>query len=93
VRIERVVLEHHRDVAVLRGEIVDQALTDVDLARGDLLEPRDHPEGGGLAAAGRSDQDHELLVLDLEIHVADRDHLVELLRQILEDDLCHATLP
>ena len=32
VRIERVVLEHHRDVAVLRLEVVDHALADRDLA-------------------------------------------------------------
>jgi hypothetical protein len=35
VRIERVVLEHHGDVAVHRLELVDDAITDVDVTRGD----------------------------------------------------------
>ena len=33
VRIERVVLEHHGDVAVGRLDLVDDALADRDLAR------------------------------------------------------------
>ena len=44
VRVERVVLEHHRDVAVARRQVVDDALADPDLAVGDLLETRDHPQ-------------------------------------------------
>ena len=39
VRIERVVLEHHRDVAVGGLDLVDDAAADVDLAAGDGLEP------------------------------------------------------
>jgi hypothetical protein len=33
MRIERVVLEHHRDVALGRLDVVDDALADADLAR------------------------------------------------------------
>jgi len=43
VRIERVVLEDHCNVAVAGGEVVDDLALDPDLARGDLLEPGDHP--------------------------------------------------
>jgi hypothetical protein len=43
VRVERVVLEDHRDVPVLRRQIVDQAVADVDLAGTDLFQPRHHP--------------------------------------------------
>ncbi len=38
VRIERVVLEHHGDVAVARPHVVDDLAADLDLAVGDLLE-------------------------------------------------------
>ena len=37
MRVERVVLEHHRDVAVGRLDLVDDAPADIDLAAGDGL--------------------------------------------------------
>ena len=72
VRIERVVLEHHRDVAVARRHVVDDVAADPDLAAGDLLQPGDHAQRGGLAAAGRADQHDELLVGDLEVDAVHR---------------------
>ena len=68
VRVERVALEDHRDVAIARRDVVDDALADPDDAFGDLLEPRDHAERGRLPAARRTDEHHELLVADLEVH-------------------------
>ena len=64
VRIQRVALEHHRDVAVPGRDAVHDLSADGDRSRGRLLQPRDHPEGGRLPAAGRPDQDHELAVGD-----------------------------
>ena len=43
MRVERVVLEHHGDVAVLRWNIVDDVAADRDVAIGDVFEPCDHP--------------------------------------------------
>ena len=43
VRVERVALEDHRDVAVPRGHVVDDAVADLDRALADLFEPGDHP--------------------------------------------------
>ena len=51
VRIERVALEDHRDVAILGRDVVDDAIADPQLAAGDLLESGDHPQAGRLAAA------------------------------------------
>ena len=95
VRVERVVLEHHRDVAVARREPGDLAVADPDLAVADLLEPRDHPQEGRLAAAGRADEHHELAALDREADLVDgADVTGEELRHPLEPDLGHArTLP
>jgi hypothetical protein len=72
VRIQRVVLEHHRDVALHRRQAVDQLRTDANLAGGDLLEPGDHPQGGGLAATGRTNQHQEFVIADLEVEVLHR---------------------
>src|SRR5262249_30942474 len=71
VRVERVVLEDHRDVAVARRQVVDDAVADLDLAVADLFEPGDHPQRGRLPAAGRADEDNELAVLHAEIEIGD----------------------
>jgi hypothetical protein len=92
VRIQRVVLEDHRDVAVLRGEIVDHLAPDLQVSRGDVLEPRDHPQRRRLPAARRADEDHELRVADLQVHVL---HGLEAVRVPLDDvvelDLGHVS--
>ena len=71
VRIQRVALEHHRDVAVARGDLVDDLAADPQLAGRDVLEPRDHVQRGRLPATGRPDEDHELAVGDLQVEVLD----------------------
>jgi hypothetical protein len=51
VRVERVVLEDHRDVAVFRREVVHDLVADFDRSVAYLLEARDHPQRRRLAAA------------------------------------------
>ena len=90
VRVQRVVLEHHRDVAVDGVEVVDDLAADQDLARGRVLETRHHPQRRRLAAARRPDEDHELAVVDLQVEVVDGDGAVaEPLRHPLERDPGH----
>jgi hypothetical protein len=67
VRVERVFLEHHGDVAAARRDVVDHLAADRDLARCNLLEPGDHPQCRRFAAARRADEHDELLVLGLEV--------------------------
>ena len=62
MRVERVVLEHHRDIAVLRLDPVDDPPVDRHRPRRDLLEPRDHAQQGRFAAARRSDDHHQLTI-------------------------------
>src|SRR5581483_7626641 len=69
MRVERVALEHHRDVAIARGDVVDDALADPDHALADRLEPGEHPQRGRLAAPRRPDEDHELAVRDVQLQV------------------------
>src|SRR5215470_13819015 len=94
VRVERVVLEHHRDVAVLGRQVVHHAPADRDRPRGDLLQARDRAQRGGLATAGRTDQDHELAVADLQAEVVDPlDPSGVDLADPVKDDLGHARAP
>jgi hypothetical protein len=51
MRVERVVLEHHGDVALRGFELVDHALADADLAAGNFFQAGDHAQQRGLAAA------------------------------------------
>ena len=67
VRIERVGLEHHGDVALRRVQLVDARAVDADLALGDRLQPGDHVEQRRLAAARRADQHEEAALLDVEV--------------------------
>ena len=71
VRIERVVLEDHRHVAVLGREVGDVPVTDPDLALVDLFETGEHAQGGGLATAGGADDDEELTVFDVDVELVD----------------------
>ncbi len=59
MRIERVVLEHHGDVAVGGLDLVYDAVADFAFAAGYGLEASDHAQQRGLAAAGRTEQHGE----------------------------------
>ena len=90
VRVQRVVLEHHRDVAVHRRQVVHHPIADPDLAGADLLQPGDHAQGRGLAATRRADEDHELLVPCVQVDVLHGvDVAVVPLVDAGEDDLGH----
>ena len=71
VRVERVGLEDHRHVAVLRQHVGDVALADQHAAGGDGFEAGDHAQRRGLAAAGGAEQHEELAVGDGEVEALD----------------------
>src|SRR6266498_3349925 len=90
VRVEGVVLEHHRDVAVARLQAGDVSIADADRAVVDRLEARDHPQQGRLAAAGGTDEHHELAALDRQADpVHGLDASGEGLGHPAQDDLAH----
>ena len=70
MRIQSVVLEHHRYIAVLRIGVVYQLIVDVKLARGDFFQTGNHTQGGGLTATGRSDEYDKFFIVDFEVEVA-----------------------
>ena len=51
IRVERVVLEHHRDVALLRRHIIEARAPKENVALRDLFETGHHSQGRRLAAA------------------------------------------
>ena len=67
LRIERIVLEHHRDVPVFRLMRGNVAPGDAHLPRGDRLKARNHAQGGRFTAAGRPKQDNQLALFDIQI--------------------------
>jgi hypothetical protein len=92
VRIERVVLEHHGDIAVLGLDAVHHLAGDRDLALGDRLQPGDHPEQRRLAAARGTDDHDELAVGDLHVHAVDHLQLLGVaLLDVPERDLGHVS--
>ena len=90
VRIQSVVLEHHRDVAILRGDVVDELVGDVEFAVADFFQAGHHAQGGGLTATGRADENDKFLILDIQAEVADRGHTAGVhFVDVLQGYACH----
>ncbi|OIQ68661.1 hypothetical protein GALL_497430 [mine drainage metagenome] len=68
MRIERIVLEHHGNVALFGLNIVDDAVADGNRPGSDVFEPGQHPQQGRFAAAGGADQHDKGAVLDRDGH-------------------------
>ena len=71
MRVERIVLEHHRQVALTRSLLVDPLAPDQHVAGRDVLEADDHPQQCRFPATRRPDEDHELTIGDVEADVVD----------------------
>ncbi|MNL40628.1 hypothetical protein D3C87_1629910 [compost metagenome] len=71
MRIKRIVLKHHGDIALTWPKTVDDLIVDDDLAAAYMFKPGDHAERGRLAASGRSDEDDEFLVLYIQVDATD----------------------
>ncbi len=66
MRVERVGLENHGDVAIARGPGRDILAADNDLAAIGVVEAGDDAQERALAAAGRPDEGDEFASLGLE---------------------------
>src|SRR5438034_6286235 len=89
MRIERVGLKYHRDVALARLELVDAPPADRDLTRGDGLEASDHAQQCRFPASRCADQHDEFAVGDIEIDIAHDDDRVEPLADAANVDSRH----
>ena len=61
MRIERVILEYHGNIPVLRLHIIHPLVINVQIASGNFLESCNHTEGCGLSAAGGAYEDDKIL--------------------------------
>ena len=80
VRVERVALEDHGDLAVARRQLVDHPPADDHVAGSLLLQAGDHAQQGGFAGTRWPQEDEELAFPGHQINVVDRPQLA-----LLED--------
>src|ERR1700692_3647196 len=72
MREQRIVLEHETDIALVRRQAGDVLPTQADVTGVGMLESRDHPQRGGLAAARWAEQGQELARRDVQVYVSRR---------------------
>src|SRR5690606_24113099 len=90
VGIERIVLEHHGDVALGGLKVVDHPAADGDLARGDGFQARHHAHQGRFAAARRPDDHDEFAVLHFHVDAVDDGHATGVgFAHIAKTECCH----
>jgi len=82
------VLEHHRELPLARRGVGDLASADLDAAGGHFLQPRDHPQQAGLAAARRAEEHDELARRHVERQVGDDLHRAIALADLLQLEGC-----
>src|SRR5918993_1632335 len=94
VRIEGVILKNHRYVPLTWRKLVYDLISYKDLAAAYVLEACDHAQGRGLPATRRPDEDDELPVRDVQVHLVDSDHiLAEDLSYLFEGYFSHPLPP
>jgi len=89
VRVERIALKYHGDIARAGREVGDHPAVDHDVAGGGPLQPGDHAHQRGLAASGRTEQHEELALLRNHVDAIDGAHFVEQLCQAAHFNSCH----
>ncbi|MNI78617.1 hypothetical protein D3C73_1350060 [compost metagenome] len=72
VRVQSVRLEYHRDVAILRSNVIHETVADVQLAFGDLFQACDHTKRGGLAATRSPYQNEEFFIFNVQMEIFNR---------------------
>ena len=74
VRVQRVVLEHHGDVALGGLQVIDLFVGNDQVTIGDFFQACNHAQQGGLAAARGAYQHDEFAVLDFDVDAVNHGH-------------------
>ena len=69
MRIQSVVLEYHRDISVLRLNVVYNSVANLQFAGRNVLKTCDHTKCCRLTTTRRSYEDDELFVSNLKIEI------------------------
>jgi hypothetical protein len=93
VREERVGLEDHAHVAVVRRHVREVIALDHHPARGWPLEAGDDAKRRRLPAAGRAEQREELARLDGDVDLLDRREVAKLLVELFQFQIGHQRVP
>ena len=93
MRVKRIVLKHHGDIALVRFQIGDVVAVEHDPSAARPLQPGDAGERRALAAAAWSKEGQELTIVDPDVEAIDSAHLIEVLGQSLKGYTCHDRLP
>ncbi len=89
VRVERVALEHHRDVAVLGQRVRDVAAVDVHRALGGFVQPGDDVQERALAAARGADEDEKVAGHDLDVDALENVHVAVAAADVADRECAH----
>jgi hypothetical protein len=92
VRVERIALEHHREISLARRRPGDVLAVEQQVAAGDGFEPRDQAQQRRLAAARGPDEDDELALADFKVDALDDVDVTKALLDVLEFEVGHSQL-
>ena len=93
MRVEREHLKHKGDVPLGGRQLADLFSIQVNLAGGRQLQPCNHSQGCGLAAARRPQQHKEFAILNGERAFLHRVEIAEILADVFDDYLRHGVIP
>ena len=85
-------LEHHAEIAPVRGAVGDVLAVEQDAAGARRLQPGDQAQQRRLAAARRPEEADEAAGRQRQIDVGHRQHAIEALGEALQDQPVHATI-
>ena len=83
-------LEHHGDAPLVGGDLGYVPVSDEHVAAGGILKTGDHPQGGGLAAAGGAQQGDERVIFNDQIQVVHTIELAPALGDMFKFDFRHS---
>ena len=69
MRIQSVVLEYHCDFTVFRLYIIHNLVTDLQCTTADLLKTCDHTKCCRFTTSGRSYENDEFFIFDLQVEI------------------------
>ena len=90
VRIQSVVLEYHRDISVLGGNVIDESVADEKFALGNFFKSGNHTKSSGFTATGRTYEDDKLGIFDFKAEVRNRSYTAGVLFvDVSQGKACH----